>query len=299
MSHILLRFHIRDLEQFTGVKAHTLRVWERRYGLLAPDRTDTNIRTYDLDELKVILNVAFLNQRGHKISRLAAMTADEREKLVRTTAMEDPGVDGILNTLVVAMLGFEEPIFDRICDRYEQEHGFRALVEQIFMKLLGRIGLLWQSSAICPAQEHFVSNLIRQRLIAATANQPTPTNTDSLHVLFLPDQEVHELGLLYVNYLLRSHGKRTLYLGQSVPVSDLAQVAKIHGGQLTYIAQFVVHPSAADAPRYLLELRRQLPEERMNFLLAFAASGDLAKKDVPSGMELVTDVSGMISAIDR
>lgn len=299
MSHILLRFHIRDLEQFTGVKAHTIRVWERRYGLLAPDRTDTNIRTYDLDELKVILNVAFLNQRGHKISRIAAMTADEREKLVRTTAMEDPGVDGILNTLVVAMLGFEEPIFDRICDRYEQEHGFRALVEQIFMKLLGRIGLLWQSSAICPAQEHFVSNLIRQRLIAATANQPTPTNTDSLHVLFLPDQEVHELGLLYVNYLLRSHGKRTLYLGQSVPVSDLAQVAKIHGGELTYIAQFVVYPSAADAPRYLQELRRQLPEERMHFLLAFAGSVDIAKKDVPSGMELVTDVSGMISAIDR
>ena len=135
--------------------------------------------------------------------------------------------------------------------------------------------------------------------MSTTANQPTPTNTDSLHVLFLPDQEVHELGLLYVNYLLRSHGKRTLYLGQSVPVSDLAHVAKIHGGQLTYIAQFVVHPSAADAPRYLLELRRQLPEERMHFLLAFAGSGDLAKKDVPSGMELVTDVSGMISAIDR
>lgn len=299
MGPYLLRFHIRDLEQFTGVKAHTIRVWERRYGLLKPSRTDTNIRTYDLDELKVILNVAFLNQRGHKISRIAAMTADQREKLVSSTALEDQDADGVLNSLIVAMLGFDEAPFDRICEKYEKEHGFRALVEQIFMQLLGRVGLLWQSSAICPAQEHFASNLIRQRLIAATAKQPTPTSAGPLHVLFLPEQEVHELGLLYANYLLRSHGKRTVYLGPSVPVSDLAQVARIHNGELLYIAQFIVHPSLADTPRYLRALRQHLPEDRAHFLLAFAGSADLTAKDVPSGMDLVTDVRGLISAIDR
>lgn len=299
MGPYLLRFHIRDLEQFTGVKAHTIRVWERRYGLLKPDRTDTNIRTYDLDELKVILNVAFLNQRGHKISRIAAMTADQREKLVSSTALEDQDADGVLNSLVVAMVGFEEAPFDRICEKYEKERGFRALVEQIFMQLLGRVGLLWQSSVICPAQEHFASNLIRQRLIAATAKQPAPTSAGPLHVLFLPEQEVHELGLLYANYLLRSHGKRTIYLGPSVPIADLTQVSRVHGGELLYIAQFIVNPPLADTPRYLRALRQQLPEDRARFLLAFAGSAYLEAKDVPGGMDLVTDVRGLISAIDK
>jgi DNA-binding transcriptional MerR regulator len=165
----MMRFHIRDLEQFTGVKAHTIRVWERRYGLLKPDRTDTNIRTYDIDELKTILNVAYLNQRGHKISRIAAMPQADRDRAVREAALAESSTDGLLNTLVMAMLTFDEELFERSCDAHEHENGFRSLMENVLVKLLERIGVLWQSSAICPAQEHFVSNLVRQRLIVGAA----------------------------------------------------------------------------------------------------------------------------------
>ncbi len=298
MGPYLMRFHIRDLEQFTGVKAHTIRVWERRYGLLKPDRTDTNIRTYDLDELKTILNVAYLNQHGHKISRIAAMTEHQREQLVRNSVMTERDPEGILDSLVLAMLSFDEAMFDRLCAGYEREHGFRSLVEQVYKQLLVRIGILWQSSAICPAQEHFISNLIRQRLIVAAAQQPAPTDAGPLHVLYLPEDEIHELGLLYVNYLLRSLGKRTVYLGQSVPRSDLGQIASIHSGDIVFISFFVVQPEPEKVPEYLKGLRSMLPSSRFTFLFTGGMLRDLPEESIPYGMDLRYDLVGAIAAID-
>ena len=126
-------FSIRALEEFSGVKAHTIRIWEKRYGLLAPDRSGTNIRHYSLDELKVILNVAYLNKHGHKISRIAAMTLVERDRLVRETAGTTDTAEETLNTLKVAMLGFDEPLFEQITADYRKHHGFRHLMELVFV----------------------------------------------------------------------------------------------------------------------------------------------------------------------
>lgn len=297
MGPYLMRFHIRDLEQFTGVKAHTIRVWERRYGLLKPDRTDTNIRTYDLDELKTILNVAFLNQHGHKISRIAAMSPDERERMVRETARGETSPEGILNTLVVAMLGFDEEVFERTCDEHEQQHGFRSLVEDVMVKLMERIGILWQSSAICPAQEHFVSNLMRQRLIVNTARLQPVSGTAPLNVLYLPEDEIHELGLLYLNYLLRAKGERTIYLGQSVPQSDLRQVVTIHGSAVRFITLLVVRPAPEDAKAYLAQLREAMPEERVSFVAAGLTVRHIPQEEAPRGVLLLPDLSAVIAEL--
>ncbi|MEO8591204.1 MAG: MerR family transcriptional regulator [Flavobacteriales bacterium] len=183
----MMRFQIRDLEGFSGVKAHTIRIWEKRYGLLHPDRTDTNIRHYGLEQLRSILNVAYLNQRGYKISKLAALSVVEREKLVREVAGTQTGTDEVLNTLKLAMLGFDEPLFNSESAKHAAQHGFRSLVEDVYVRLLEQIGVLWQTSSICPAQEHFVSNIIRQKLLVATDGLALNAHaTDVLHVLYLP-----------------------------------------------------------------------------------------------------------------
>ena len=297
MPPFLSRFHIRDLEKFSGVKAHTIRVWERRYGLLAPDRTATNIRTYSIDELKTILNVSYLNQHGHKISRIAAMSPAQREKLVRETVLDERSPDGILNSMILATLSFDGSMFERLCADHERDHGFRSLVEGVFIALLQRIGILWQSSAICPAHEHFVSNLIRQRLVVATAQQPTPNGSGALHVLYLPEDEIHELGLLYLNYLLRSLSRRTLYLGQSVPRADLAQVAHVHSGELVFISVFVVQPAPDRVQDYINTVRMELPEQRCSFLFVGNALRQVAAENIPYGMRLEPELLGSVGVV--
>jgi MerR family transcriptional regulator, light-induced transcriptional regulator len=296
MDPFLSSFHISDLEQFSGIKAHTIRMWERRYGLLKPGRTLTNIRRYDLDELRTILNVAYLSQKGHKISRIAAMSTQQREQLVRTEADAADHAEGLLNTLVLAMLGFDEALFERSCDAFVQANGFRALMEQVLVKLIDRIGVLWQTSSICPAQEHFVSNLVRHRIIASTAALPASQRAERTHILFLPENEIHELGLLYANHVLRAHGERTIYLGQSVPRADLAQVAARLPGQLVLLSNIVVQPSTSELPAYLDALLHDLPEARCSFYLAGAALSSIPSPH--ARMKLLPDLRSLIAVVD-
>lgn len=296
MDPFLHTFHISDLEHFSGIKAHTIRMWERRYGLLKPGRTQTNIRRYDLDELRTILNVAYLNQKGHKISRIAVMSAEQREQLVRKEADAENQAEGLLNTLVLAMLSFDVVLFDRCCDTFAETNGFRALAEQVFVKLLERIGVLWQTSSICPAQEHFVSNLVRHRIIIATGALPPPRHSDRTYVLYLPENEIHELGLLYAEYVLRSHGERTIYLGQSVPRKDLAQVSAQIPGDVVFVTNIVVHPAPSELPAYLESLLQDMSEERCSFILAGTPLTSLTS--ARSRMRLLPSLRALFSEID-
>lgn len=300
MNLYMNRFQIRDLEEFSGVKAHTIRVWEKRYGLLAPDRTDTNIRTYSLNELKVILNVAFLNQNGYKISKIAALSPTDREQLVKEVASTHVSVGSeVLNSLKLAMLSFDEVLFDSVSSKFRDVHGFRALVEQVYVPLLEKIGLLWQSNAICPAQEHFVSNLIRHKIIIATGSLPlNSAKRERVFVLYLPENEIHELGLLYVDYLLRARGEHTVYLGQSVPVADLEQVvAKFHN-KVVLVTLLMANPPAAEIPGFLKDLRAMLPSEDVSFWMAGSQLTKLPEIDIPKGMELHPSLSSLMKAVD-
>lgn len=293
------KFGIRDLEEFSGVKAHTIRIWEKRYGLLSPDRSGTNIRHYDLDELRVILNVAFLNDHGHKISRIAAMSPADRERLVRETASAKDPVQDRLNKLKMAMLAFDEADFEGVAGEFERAHGFRALVEKLYVPLLERIGLLWQTNAICPAHEHFVSNIIRQRIIAATGELPRGEVTnDRTYILHLPENEIHELGLLYVNHLLRTKGQRTIYLGQSVPEEDLRQVAANRAGALVFISVLTAQPAVAEVPAFLQRLRGLLPDRRITMMIAGAQLAKLPEIEKPAGVSTFASMSELLKAID-
>ena len=230
-------YSIKDLEHVSGIKAHTIRIWEQRYGLLSPDRTDTNIRYYSDGDLKLILNVAILKDNGFKISKIASMPSEQISKEV--AGLEDNfGDDEFVAELTVAMLDMDEAKFEKVISQNVQSRGFEQTMIQIIYPFLHRIGILWITGSIVPAQEHFISNLIRKKIIAAT--DAITLNVDpskDQYLLFLPEGELHEISLLFADYMIRSRGKRSIYLGQSVPLQDVSSVCEEHRPQfvLTFL----------------------------------------------------------------
>ena len=220
-------YSIKDFEQLSGIKAHTLRIWEQRYNLLSPKRTDTNIRYYDDDDLKLILNVALLNDNGFKISKIASLQhAEIREEVMRLTERSLTHDDQI-HALTICMIEMDEERFDKILSTNILKLGFEQTMMSIIYPFMSKIGVLWQTGAINPAQEHFISNLVRQKLIVAIDGQ-VHTNTGKKFLLFLPEGELHEVSILFASYLIKNKGHKVIYLGQSTPNEDLNQVYAIH-----------------------------------------------------------------------
>jgi hypothetical protein len=202
----------------------------------------------------------------------------------------------VLNNLKLAMLSFDEALFREASQSYQQREGFNALVERVYVPLLEHIGYLWHSGAICPSQEHFVSNLIRQRIVAETEAQPLAAQNARLFVLFLPDQEIHELGLLYTNYMIRASGGRTLYLGQSVPTDDLVQVTGMFNGPITFIGFITSFPSAEGLQRYFEGIRAQMPEAHHEFWFSGSQVNRAADLVAPAGVRVFPHIRELIAA---
>jgi MerR family transcriptional regulator, light-induced transcriptional regulator len=224
----MIRYSIKDLEKISGIKAHTIRIWEKRYNLISPSRTSTNIRFYNDEDLRRILNVSILNRYGFRISNIVSMSRDEvSQKLVEISNV-DSSFTHEVESLVLAMIEMDESRFDKILSSSIIKFGFETTITGILSQFLEKIGILWQTGTITPAQEHFVSNLIRQKLILAIDGQLVPVKEKTLtFLLFLPEEEFHELGLLYCYYLIKKAGHKVLYLGQNVPMADLSDISGI------------------------------------------------------------------------
>lgn len=220
-------FTIKDLENLSGIKAHTLRIWEQRYNFLKPERTFTNIRYYSNDELKKVLNIALLNKYGFKISHIDKMNeADIREKILSLTQMEAQQ-ERIVNDLIKSMIDLDMDAFESTLDRFIAARGIEKAILQIIFPYLEKIGILWMTNHINPAQEHLVSNMIRQKLIVGIEAVSTSLKLNKSILLFLPEGEYHELGLLFMNYLLKSRGANVIYLGTSIPMQDVEYVVNL------------------------------------------------------------------------
>ena len=219
-------YSIKDLEKISGIKAHTIRIWERRYALIEPQRTATNIRYYSDEDLKRILNVSILNQNGYKISKIAQMSAVQLCDRVIALCLDTRNTDVQIESLLVAMLELDESKFANVLSNSIIKQGFESTVETILFPFLDRIGILWQAGTIYPAQEHFISNLIRRKLIAAIDNemQNFVPKVDKDIIFFLPENELHEIGLLFYSLIARKEGFNVVYLGASVPIKDLNTV---------------------------------------------------------------------------
>ena len=220
-------FTIKDLENLSGIKAHTIRIWEQRYTFLKPERTDTNIRFYSNDELKKILNVALLNKYGYKISHIDKMNEGEiKEKILSLNQMEAQQ-ERIVNDLIQCMVDIDIERLEVILDKYIAARGIEKAITHIIFPFMEKIGILWLTNHINPAQEHLVTNVIRQKLIVGIDGIVTSLKVNKTVLLFLPDGEYHELGLLFMYYLLKSRGVTTIYLGCSIPLKDVEYVVKL------------------------------------------------------------------------
>ncbi len=220
-------FTIKDLENLSGIKAHTLRIWEQRYNFLKPSRTFTNIRYYSNEELKKVLNIALLNKYGFKISHIDKMTeAEINEKILSLNQMEAQQ-ERIVNDLIKNMVDLDMDSFENTLDRFILVKGIERAITQIIFPYLEKIGILWMTNHINPAQEHLVTNIVRQKLIVGIEGASATLKLNKTVLLFLPEGEYHELGLLFMYYLLKKRGANVIYLGTSIPMNDVAYVVNL------------------------------------------------------------------------
>ena len=228
-------YSIKDLEKLSGIKAHTIRVWEQRYRIVTPKRTNTNIRYYHDEDLKAILNIALLNRNGYRISKIAQMTHEEIAQKVASISEANFEHSIQLDALTISMIEMDEYKFDRIISTNIQQLGFEQTVLRVIYPFLDKLSVLWLTSAITPIQENFITYLIRQKIIAAIDREPMRAGQAApKFMIFLPAGESMELSLLLMHYLLKSRRNRVIYLGLNVSLQDLEDACRIHQPDYLY-----------------------------------------------------------------
>jgi DNA-binding transcriptional MerR regulator len=252
-------FSIKDLENLSGIKAHTIRIWEKRYNVLEPMRTETNVRLYDLASLQKLLNITLLHDYGYKISKIASYPEEEIPVLVREIISEKSAKNHAISAFKMAMMNFDQELFFTTYAQLLSEKSFKEVFYQVFIPLMTEMGLLWQSDTISPAHEHFISYLIKQKLLINTEKLQVlrPTKTDKVFVLSLPMNEVHELGLMYLNYETLLHGYKTIYLGESVPIESLTDLKK-HFESIVFVSYLTVQPDKDSVNDYVNKMIAEL-----------------------------------------
>ncbi len=267
-------FSIKDLENLSGIKAHTIRIWEKRYGLLEPMRSETNIRHYNVENLQKLLNVTLLYNNNYKISKIALLSPEKIAELVHQIGVSENSVNHVLANFKLAMMNFDEALFLKTYNELEQEKDFSAIFFDVLIPLLHEIGVLWQTDTITPAHEHFISYLIKQKLLVNIEKlQSAPKDSNQTFVLFLPPNEIHELGLLYLNYEILRNGHKTIFLGPSIPLESLTDVQK-RFDNITFITYITVEPSPENANNYLNEFAEKLLSDNNSNLWVFRKASE-------------------------
>jgi MerR family transcriptional regulator, light-induced transcriptional regulator len=292
----MAHYSIRDLERLTGIKAHTIRIWEKRYGLIEPERSSTNIREYCDIELKKLLNISILNKNGYKISKIANLSSEEIAENINTLSHHSPDAGSFLENLTIAMIDLDEPKFEKILTRSILQLGFEETVTKILSPFFVRIGIMWQTGTISPAQEHFVSHLVRQKILVATDNHlPGDTVHAKTFLLFLPEGEMHELGILFANYLIRKRGHRVIYLGQNIPLSDLGEVEKIKPADFI-LTSFITSLIDCDIINYLQSLVNQFQGKTIYIT---GSQAKALKDNFPASVKFLSSPQELLYELDQ
>ncbi len=256
-------YSIRDLEQLSGIKAHTLRIWEQRYNVIQPKRTDTNIRLYDDQDLKLVLNISLLKDHGHKISEISKLSLEEMSQIVMAISDQKLSYPDQIHALTISMIDLEEERFEKIISTNFLQNGFENTMTHIIYPFLNRIGTLWVTGSIGPAQEHFISNLIRQKIIVAIDGQVIKYSPNSKKfILYLPEGELHEMGLLFASYIIRSRHHKVIYLGQTLPFNELIFAYDVHKPDYIFSA-ITSAPANDEIQPYVDRLSQQFPDAKI------------------------------------
>ncbi|MBD2754724.1 MerR family transcriptional regulator [Spirosoma validum] len=288
-------YSIKDLEQLSGIKAHTLRIWEQRYNIIAPKRTDTNIRTYDDQDLKLVLNISLLKDNGYKISEIAKFSIEDMSREVLKISARPLNYSDQIQALTLCMIDLDEEGFEKIITANIQQFGFENMVVNIIYPFMSRIGLLWVTGSIGSAQEHFITNLIRQKLVAAINEQSNKSSSaGKTFLLFLPEGEFHEISLLFANYLIRVRSNKVIYLGQNLPFDDLLFIYKTKQPDYIFTA-FTSVPANHQVQPFVNRMGKCFPKSQL-LLTGYQVIGqDIVLPDNAVIINQITDLTRIIS----
>lgn len=299
MNNIATLFSIKDLENLSGIKAHSIRIWEKRYDLLEPNRTDSNIRYYDLDNLRKLLNITILYNHGYKISKIAKYSIEELENKVREYIGGKSDQDHFVNSLKVAMLKFDRNLFEHTYNSLVAESSFKDVFVNILVPFLQNIGLEWQSNSITPAHEHFFTNLLKQKLLIniERVQQVLPRHPEEVYVLYLPLNEIHEFGLLYIHYELLLKGRYSIYLGQSVPIENL-QSLQSNFKKVNFVSYFTVKPDPDEVSAYVDRLQEEVLKDRDDHIyLLGRRTADIEAPKKSKQISIFKDLLTLVSSL--
>ncbi len=294
----MAQFSISDLEQLSGIKAHTIRMWEQRYNLLRPVRTATNIRTYSEDDLRRLLNVTTLCGRGQRISQVARLTDEEIKEAVLACCEDAHDYHRQVNALLAAMLSFDEQRLDRLFTEAADRLGFEHMMLYVAYPLLQRIGIMWLAGTVKPAQEHLLAHLLRQKISAATDALSSVPITAKRWALFLPTDEMHELALLFMNYLLRARGQHTLYLGQNLPTVELIPVCERYQPD-AIVTVLTLHPERGRLAEFANEISSYAPGKLIVLFGPLARQEGLVLPENCVSPLLMTDFMALIPLLEQ
>jgi len=289
-------YSIKDLEKLSGIKAHTIRIWEQRYNIIEPGRTQTNIRYYTDDNLKLLLNIALLNKNGIKISKIAKMGDDEILEKVAAISEINFENDVQLDALTLSMIEMDEYKFDRIISTNIQQLGFERTMIEVIYPFLDKLGLLWLTGSINPVQENFMSYLIRQKIISAINNEPIAQGKDiPKFLIYLPEGESQELSLLFMHYLLKSRKFKVVYIGNYISLTDLKDAYQIHRPEFIYtiISETFTKPLVKD---YVDSLATTFPDTQI-LLSGYQVVSQNVQSD--RNYSVLTDLGETITFLDE
>lgn len=289
MKRVKDSFSIKNLENISGIKAHTIRIWEKRYNLLSPERTTTNIRRYSLDSLRKLLNITLLYNHGFKISKIANLEEEEIPILVRDIALKSNSEQISINAFKLSMVNFDTVLFDATFDELLSKNNFSFIYLNIFIPLMNELGILWQTGAISPSHEHFITNLVKQKIHIQTEiiqRSNAPVKNNPTFVLYLPANEIHELSILFLNYFILSKGHKTISLGQSIPTDSLKTLMSYSTG-LHFVTYVTVEPNKDEINDYLHEFSKELIVDYDNQLSIFGPQvNHVDRTNVPNGINV-------------
>lgn len=289
-------FSIKDLENISGVKAHTIRVWEKLYNLLQPKRTETNIRHYDLHNLQKLLNISFLNNNGFKISKIAALDESELAPKTRELAFLGKSDSQAIVAFKLAMLNFDQTLFYNTYNGFLEEKTFRQIFYDVFLPILYDLGMLWQTNSITSSHEHFLTVHIKQKILIHIERLQSidPRPSDKTFVLFLPENETHDLGLLFINYEILNLGYHTIFLGENIPLDNLKHINKLYD-DITYISYFTVKPSENSIQKYLKKFSKNyLKNSNKKAKLIGYKTRNINPNKIPNQIKLYSKIEDLV-----
>jgi DNA-binding transcriptional MerR regulator len=298
MNNVKSVFSIKDLENLSGIKAHTIRIWEKRYDILQPMRTDTNIRLYDLASLQKLLNITLLHDYGYKISKIATYPQDKIPSLVREIISNKTAKSHAISAFKMAMMNFDQELFFNTYNWLIAEKSFKEVFHEVFIPLMNELGLLWQSDTITPAHEHFVSYLIKQKLLVNTEKLQVlkQTKFDKVFVLSLPMNEIHELGLMYLNYEILLNGYKTIYLGESMPIENLKDLKK-HFDSIVFVSYMTVQPERDSVNEYVAKMSEELIDENTELWYLGRMTEFVKKEELSDKISIFNSISELVEKI--